>query len=497
MKSSLRALAVSVFAALSFAFSTLSADPLFWSGATPDNTNWAAEVWGTSAEGPFTNPWVNNSVVNMTFGDGNRTILVSNPVNAPQFNFTAAGGNRIVTLNATGGDLVDRTLNMPAIDFPSSAFGSTLRFRGSFESIAPFTVTGRGTVHFGLDPLTVTNPINGTITVHADRALGGNTMLLLGTNGSGVTSANTHISLIGLNGANQAMLQMAPGEFTIGSLTSNSGLTQVIRTGTGAATLNINQSIDTTFAGLMFATQPTTIVKDGSGKLRLTAGNNIVGNTSANNMTWTAAGGVLEIGGAGNYQAASSYVTVNVNNGAVLASDATGRTLRGNSHNVTNGAFTDGVNTNGFRVFPQGPSAVIDPTGAFFITELVANAGARLKIDGADDILNLFTLTGADNAGSFVIDLSGFASIATGTPYSVLSWQSASGVSLTDFGAILPEGLILDGSFGTGGFSYVGSLTEPGVLQVQVVVPEPSVYTALVGLLALACVLLRRRRIQD
>lgn len=478
-KSLLTLLAASALAGSALAQSTLYMNPAY-AGNLTTFAVWATNLGGTG--GFYTQPW----------SDGNN--MYFDPTNTSAFNYTinaniTTGGTitvgnsntnaQIVSLNASSTNTIWFT-NVTFLDTVSS---DQLKYAGPTLPGGDLTVSGKGSFQLTGTP---TASISGTITLNT------NATLLIAN--SGYVGTNRRVIMNGSGSSTQ--FQIGGGTTaTIGQLETGPGGTAATIVASGGAnslsTLIVDQTNNTTFAGSFgfTATKPGLVQKQGSGNLTF-SGNSALANQYTD---YAVSGGKFIVATNNNNTTAADYNAIAVNAVGTLASDATGRTLVGNSQTLSSGLITtNGTNSNGFIATTAGATSIIDPTGTFALTQLEATNGLTLKIDSATDRLSLYTLAGATNAGGFRIDLTGFSGIADNTTYTVLSWVSATNVDLTDFAGVLGSGKSMNSSFGTGGFDF---FTSAGVTSLQLqVVPEPTTWALLAGAGAFLVVMRRRKR---
>ncbi len=457
---------------------------LYMNPATAGTNLTGTSIWATNLGGTYDQTWANGN--NMYF----------DPTTNSQYGISASivTGGTITIGNTTAGaqevrlnDLSTNAVSFTNVTFLDTSASDSVRYNGRSLPGGSFSVNGRGNVTLGNN--TPTSALNGTITVNAGAGISNSAQISPFT---GYLSTNTAIVLNGQSSSSLATLTLDAAKVsTIGSLSGNTYTT--INSGNSGGltnTLIINQSSDTTYGGVFtFSTgRPGLIEKHGSGTLTFSGAN------AFNNQVtdFAVSGGRLIVGNTNNTTTTADYNAIAVNAGGTLASDATGRTLVGNSQTVSGGLITGGSNTNGFIATTAGATSIIDPTGIFALTQLQATNGLTLKIDSATDRLSLFTLAGATNAGGFSIDLTGFSGIADNTTYTVLSWVSGTGVELADFAGVLSGGKSMNSAFGSGGFQF---FTDAGVTSLQLqVVPEPATWALLAGAGALLVLVRRRKR---
>jgi autotransporter-associated beta strand protein len=165
---------------------------------------------------------------------------------------------------------------------------------------------------------------------------------------------------------------------------------------------------------------------------------------------------------------------------------------------VANGATLGGSGIIAGVVTTAGVDSVLSPGNSpgtlSLLGGLDASAGAHFvfELGTTPDFLNLGSaeFLGSEAEGGLVFDFHNAGGLLSGQPYMLIMFGSSSGLDYTDFAVnILPDGFLLDMSFGTNGFL----ITEDSV-QVQFsVVPEPATL-AFLGL-GLGLLLWRRKRL--
>jgi fibronectin-binding autotransporter adhesin len=297
--------------------------------------------------------------------------------------------------------------------------------------------TGGGAISGGWDrTVTIAGVISGAA---------GNPLTVVGNNAVIVfTGNNTYAGQTVLSGAN-ADLRIGAGG-TSGSLGSG----DVVNGGK----LTFNRTDAVTYAGAISGSGSLT--QAGSGSLTLAGNNSYTGAT-------TVSAGTLFVNGA---------------LGATAVSIADGATLGGS------GEIGGSVTT-------AAAGAIISPGNSPDTLTLgsldVANGATFLFELGTTS--DLLAITGGLTAGSgaLAFQFSDSGGIASATPYTLFTFGSQTGLDYGDLSAVLlPGGLALDSSFGSGGWWI-----DSDRLQVQFI-PEPSA-AALAAMAGLALAARRRR----
>jgi len=282
--------------------------------------------------------------------------------------------------------------------------------------------------------------VNGVISGGADDRLSilpNNRTLIL-------TAENTY--------AGETALTAATSRLSIG----NGGLTGSLGTGdvVNNGVLTFNRSNDSSYAGDISGAG--TVTKSGAGTLTLGGSNTYAGATTVS------AGTLLVNGSLGN-------TNVSVANNATLGGDGT---LAGTVTTVAAGS-----------VISPGNSPGTLTVGALNVT-----AGATFEFE-LGSLSDLLVVTGALTAGTgnLTFNFSDAAGFQPGTTYTLISFGSQTGLASERLAAgQLPQGQVLDTSFGTDGWAI-----SDNNLQVRLI-PEPS--TALLAGLGLLAALRRRRQ---
>jgi autotransporter-associated beta strand protein len=273
---------------------------------------------------------------------------------------SVALANRPVMVGVSGGTV---TTNLAA---------GTLTLSGAVTGPGDLIKTGPGT-------LALTNPANayqgatqiqaGTLSTNVAGVFPTMTTLVLGTPGTATTAR------VSLANASQTVagLAVAAGNTNPGGNTIDSPV------GTGASTLTVNATTDSTFGGTF--TNNLIVVKNGPGTLTLTGASTHTGGT-------TVSGGALVVSG--------SIPSVTVNSGGTLGGTGT----------VTGAATVNGT------VNPGDPGRI----GTLSLGPAVFNSGGKLTVQvntapgsgtagvNWDKVAVAGSLTGSASGGTFTID---------------------------------------------------------------------------------------------
>jgi autotransporter-associated beta strand protein len=232
------------------------------------------------------------------------------------------------------------------------------------------------------------------------------------------------------------------------------------------------------------------LIGDGAASVDLTVEAPIVDGASAGGLAMSGPG-TLGLYGASSYTGGTV-----INSGRVLVMNSEG-SATGTGDVTLNAATLAGTGSISGVVSTNGAGSVFSPgvDGAATLTLGGLNAanGAtfHFELGTESDVLSLGTgvFTGSAAAGGLAFHFTDLDGFAAGNPYTIITFGSAVDLDYTDLVAsILPDGYMLDASFGMGGFQINGN-----DLQVQfTVVPEPS--TAILVLVPLALAARRSRR---
>lgn len=252
--------------------------------------------------------------------------------------------------------------------------------------------------------------------------------------------------------AGETALTAATSRLSIGNggLTGSLGAGNVVNSGV----LTFNRSNDSSYAGDISGAG--TVTKAGGGTLTLGGSNTYTGAT-------TVSAGTLLVNGS------LGTTNVSVANNATLGGDGT---LAGTVTTVAAGS-----------VISSGNSPGTLTVGALNVT-----AGATFEFE-LGSLSDLLVVTGALTAGTgnLTFNFSDAAGFQPGTTYTLITFGSQTGLASERLAAgQLPQGQVLDTSFGTDGWSI-----SDNNLQVRFI-PEPS--TALLAGLGLLAALRRRRQ---
>jgi fibronectin-binding autotransporter adhesin len=356
-------------------------------------------------------------------------------LNAGTLNLNAVGAAGSGTLTLSGGTLNSigsstQTNNIVVTGGTSTAVFSTTTGENKYNG----NISGSGTLNFG-----GTGSGQGTGTVRIYN-LDNFTGTINHAAGSGYLfiepgpQTETTTAKISTSGATNGAAIRFRGHWTIGELSGTGG--KIISW--DGSSLTVNQSTDTIYSGLLADNDPARtliLTKDGSGTLTLDFTNTYTGLT-------TVSGGQLIING--NQTAATGATTVEA--GAAIGGDGT----LGSTLDLAAGAkFVFSVDDSLTSI------GLVTLHDSFGINSLVAADGSSIVWSTID--LGIYTLI--DGAGA------------------------------TDFSNIANFGAANKADIGDGMFAYF----QNGSLQL-VVVPEPSAYALIGGLLALGYVMVRRRR---
>jgi autotransporter-associated beta strand protein len=260
--------------------------------------------------------------------------------------------------------------------------GHASTFAGTITGSGNFAVTGTGSLSLNNSG----NDWSGTTTINKSN----NSSLKLLSENSIPTDAELTIGT--------GRLWLAPGVAqTIAKLTSSSSNARIvlskIDSSSTLSSLTINQSADTTFAGIILGHGK--IIKSGTGDLTLSGANTYIGGTVIN------AGSVI-LGAAG----------VLADTGHVQLANTSGAILNLNGNNETIGALTGGGTTGGNIVLGSGNLIINNVStrhsglkGSTY-TGVISGSGSVTKIGGGTlQLANANTYTGGTtiNVGKIIL----------------------------------------------------------------------------------------------
>ena len=383
-----------------------------------------------------------------------------------------------------------------------SATGNNLTLLGNITGGTPSTlIRGTGTVTLGganvLGEIAVYD--GGRLVASHNSALGGN---------------NSTVYLF--DGSDLQFTTLAPviGSLSGGEMTEENGASYL--TLTTGATLTINQTGETTFAGNIGGTPGSfsstaappsvsaSLVKTGAGELYLTGTSSYTGGTTIN-------AGTIAVGFTAN---ALGSGTVTLNGGTLESKDgaiinnpiafgAGGGTLSGNS--IFTSAITIGANAilspgNSPGVLTFSSNLTFGPGGTYVVQIQDSGAGAGIGYDivvvggtlaftstiGNKFTFSLQSLDGSGNAGNLGV-------FNSSQPY---TWVIGAAPTITGFN---PTEFMIDATgftnaLGGGSFSLALGPGNTSLLLSFAPIPEPSTWAFFAGLSALALCALRRRR---
>ncbi len=219
------------------------------------------------------------------------------------------------TLELYGGTLSSSNANAHSLDNPLKLAGAITL--GDATNNGALTFNGSGTLTAS-STLTVNSPvtINGALSESPPgsniglQKLGAATLTLNGTLtasylsvGGGTVELGTELNVPGLAVYGGAALDLYGHNATVQYFSPSTGGTITNTAGTGTQTLTVNNSSDTTYAGVITndASHPLKLVKQGAGRLTLTGTNTLTGGTEivAGNLCVVGALGNVTFGGTG------------------------------------------------------------------------------------------------------------------------------------------------------------------------------------------------------
>jgi len=288
--------------------------------------------------------------------------------------------------------------------------------------------------------------------------------------GTGYTSAPT-ISLT------------SPGTGTGGAVTSTFGSSSV-NLQSNTLTLAGTNASPATYTGVISGTNGN-LIKSGNGTQILTGANTYTGST-------TISGGILNISGTGSINSTSG-VTVN---GGELAYDSS--TALNKAVTVSSGILSGIGSISGATTIQSGGTLAAGSNGVGTLTfsSTLSLAGTTLmEIASASSFDIVASSSSIAYGGTLTVNLLSGFTMSAGETYGLFTSATKTG----DFTSISVAGTTLDA--GNGYSATISGLTytfvasnASGVLSVVAAVPEPSTYAAIMGAVALAGVVIRRRR---
>ncbi len=483
MKRSLTTAAAVFLIAIGFGASANA--QLFWNTNGLSST-WTATNWGTSAGGPFTTGWTNN-----TDAVFNANSLITFVTNTQIGNVTVADGVN-VTMTAAGtysnGANV-RTLTVgtgSVLDYAGQNI-STVAGNGFIKNGAGIFFSANGNAYTGGFTLNA-----GTVIMGGVNAMGGGGGAL-NINGGTIAANNTRNVTTRYSGINVG------GDFTMGAVTTG------VASGNGSATANI------TFADNVALGASTRTITIGSNGTYSFGG--IVSGAAGTGVNVAASGGatgILQFTGANTYTGDTT-----VNSGTFIINNTTGSGTGTGGVTVNGGAFGGGnsagtagfanvgansvtINSGGTLV-PGSPTAggTLSITGtqtaasAGYTSTVNIKSGATFQFNLGSSFSSNLNLTGTlDITGSNIsINLVAGFTPTIGSMFTVVTNDGADAITGTFAQAIATAGngqtFSIDYAGGTGNDLVLTTLTAA--------IPEPATYM-LIGLGALVCGQQFRRR---
>ena len=379
------------------------------------------------------------------------------PLGSASGGLTLNGG----TLETTAGFTTSRVVNLAGAGTFQVDTG-TLQIDGLIANSGSLTKTGSGTL-----TLTHSNTYTGATIVNAGT---------LALTGSGSIATSSGLNLAGV-GATFDISGLSGTNTAISNLSGVAGTTVAL----GGKTLQINQSVNTTFAGVFTnSAGGGQIDKAGTGTLTLTGAN------TYSDQTNIEGGGTLQAGGTNVFSASSNYTligsgsTLDLNdfNNTVgqLNAGAGAATLGTATLTVSNGGLFGGgadiSGTGGLTL--AGGTFTVSTSSALSYTGATTVSGGTLQLSAAGSIANSsgLTLSGAGatfdisstTSGTTIKDLAGVA--GTFVTLGSKTLTAGTGNSTTFAGVVQGSGGITKQGSGTltlsGANSYSGATTVNG-----------------------------------
>ena len=371
------------------------------------------------------------------------------------------------TLRATyGNSSCAITMNLSSLSVRSLTIIPVLTNAGTLGS---GSVTNNAGLMFNRsDVVTVNNVINGTGIV-AQRGTG--TLILVGANGySGGTTINGGTLQLGNSAAlgdadgsvmlTTGVLDLYGNSVAIGSLSGTGGTITDSGVTAGTSILTVNESTNTTYAGILQdgGTRQVALTKEGVGTLTLSGVSTHVGGT-------TVEAGTLQLGGSNALGGSTGGLTVNAGTVDLHGYNTTVGSLNGTGGVITDNALDSGTTTlNVNSASGTSSYAGILQDGASRTVALAKGGASTLVLTGANTYSAGTTLNGGTLG--FVNDALGAGTVvfAGGT----LQWASGNTQDISGRIAVIASGK--SAIFDTNGndivfnntLSGTGSLTKTG-----------------------------------
>jgi autotransporter-associated beta strand protein len=411
-------------------------------------------------------------------------------------NNASAAGTAVLTVNPTTNGTFAGFLRDGSTASLGLAVGgnSTFTLAGARNNYSAGTTVSSGTLAVTANAgtslsLNVTTVATGTSTQCA--TVSSTTGLAIGQS---VTAPNLAAGTY-ITGISGTTLFLSAFATAVGNNTASFAAYQTIGAGnvtaTGTGVLDLSGST-TASVGAVNVTGGTIANGTLTGTSYTTTSGMVSANLAGSGVTLTKnGGGTTTLSGNNTYTGATT-----VNAGTLIVN---GSLATGSSVSLGAATLAGSGGTVGGTVTTAGTSSIISPglsPGNLTVGALDATSGAAFvfELGTSQDLLTISgTLTGSTAANGLVFNFSDSGGLLAGTPYTLITFASSTGLDYTDLLAnTLPSGFLMDTSFGGGGNGFQ---INGGSLQAQfAVIPEPSTWALLAGGLTILTVFRRRRK---